>query len=155
MAGELDFLVLPKEFGLDPVDYQYFHQLLHNRTIVLNSDISENIVENVYLPLKEFENDANTSPVTLILNSPGGSVSDGFFLADYIRLYAKPLNIQVLGYAASMAAVVLAGGGKNPNVTRYCYPSTYALIHDGYVALSASESKTADDIMEFNKKVDK
>lgn len=155
MAGDLDFLVVPKEFGLDPVDYQYFHQLLHNRTIVLNSDIGENVVENVYLPLRDFEYDSDTKPVTLILNSPGGSVSDGFFLADYIKLYSKPLDIYVLGYAASMAAVILAGGGKNPNVTRYCYPNTYGLIHDGYVALSASESKTADDIMEFNKRVDK
>ena len=64
------------------------------------------------------------------------------------------MNIIVPGYAASMAAVILAGGGKNENVTRYCFPSTYALIHDGYVALSASEAKTANDIMAFNNKVD-
>jgi ATP-dependent protease ClpP protease subunit len=44
--------------------------------------------------------------------------------------------------------------GKNPNITRYCYPSTYGLIHDGYVALSASETKTAADIMAFNERVD-
>ena len=66
----------------------------------------------------------------------------------------KKLNIIVTGYAASMAAVILCGGGNNPNITRYCYPSTYGLIHDGYVALSASESKTASDIMAFNEKVD-
>ena len=88
------------------------------------------------------------------MNSSGGSVSDGFFLAHYISQYSKPLNIIVPGYATSMAAVILAGGGKNSNVTRYCYPSTYGLIHDGYVALSASEAKTANDIMAFNNKVD-
>lgn len=151
---ELDFLAIPEKFGLDPVDYQYFHQLFHNRTIIFNQEVEETIIESIYLPLRDFENDDITKPVTLILNSPGGSVSDGFFLAHYLSQYKKPLNIIVTGYAASMAAVILAGGGKNPNVTRVCYPSTYALIHDGYVAIPPSESKTAGDVMAFNEKVD-
>ena len=141
-------------YGLDPVTYQYFHQLLERRTIILNYDVSDDIVERVFLPLKEFEEDDSTEPVTLILNSSGGSVSDGFFLAHYISQYSKPLNIMVPGYACSMAAVILAGGGKNENVIRSCFPCSYALIHDGYVALTAQESKTAADIMNFNDKID-
>ena len=141
-------------YGLDPVTYQYFHQLLERRTVLLNYDVSDDIVERVYLPLKEFEDDNSNEPVTLILNSSGGSVSDGFFLAHYISQYSKPLNILVPGYACSMAAVILAGGGKNENVIRSCFPCSYALIHDGYVALAASESKTAADIMAFNDKID-
>ena len=141
-------------YGLDPVTYQYFHQLLERRTVLLNYDVSDDIVERVYLPLKEFEDDNSNEPVTLILNSSGGSVSDGFFLAHYISQYSKPLNILVPGYACSMAAVILAGGGKNENIIRSCFPCSYALIHDGYVALAASESKTAADIMAFNDKID-
>jgi len=98
--------------------------------------------------------DDSSDPVTLILNSMGGTVSDGFFLAHYIANYKKKLNIIVTGCAASMAAVILCGGGKNKNVTRYCYPSSYALIHDGYITLKASEAKTASDIMDFNNQVD-
>ena len=142
------------KFEFSPTVYQYFHQLMDKRTILLNSAVDESIVESVYLPLKEFEEDDSMEPVTLILNSIGGSVSDGFFLAHYISQYAKPLNIVVPGYAASMAAIILAGGGKNENVIRSCYPSTYGLIHDGYVAIQASEARTADDIMDFNKKKD-
>ena len=141
--------------GPDPILYQYFHQLLDKRTVIFNREVNEDVIEMVYLPLKEFEDDESDEPVTLLLNSPGGSVSDGFFLAHYISQYKKKLNILVTGYAASMAAVILCGGGKNPNVTRSCYPSTYGLIHDGYVALAASESKTASDIMAFNESVDK
>ena len=151
---ELNFLDIFKETGLDITSYQYWHQLLHNRTVIFNSEIDEDIVERIYLPLRDFENDNSNEPVTLILNSPGGSVSDGFFLANYLTQYKKPLHIYVLGYAASMAAVILAAGGKNPNITRYCYPATYALFHDGYVALSTSEAKTASDIMMFNDKID-
>lgn len=56
--------------------------------------------------------------------------------------------------AASMAAIILAGGGKNENVIRYGFPASYVLLHDGYIALESSEARTADDIMEFNKGVD-
>ena len=112
---DLDFEVVadPELFSFDAVKYQYFHQLLNNRTVVFNGDVTESIVENVYLPLRDFEQDDSTSPVTLILNSSGGSVSDSFFLAFYIANYKKELNIIVPGYAASMATVILAGGGKN------------------------------------------
>lgn len=152
---DLEFLTLPEQVGFDPITYQYFNQLLNNRTVVFNKEVEEDIVETVYLPLRDFEADDSTAPVTLILNSCGGSVSDGFFLAHYLSHYSKPLTILVPGYAASMAAVILAGGGKNANITRKCYPSTYALIHDGYVALTASEARTADDIMDFNRAKDK
>ena len=141
-------------YGFDPATYQYFNQLLNHRTIIFNCDVQEDIVEKVYIPLRDFENDDSMEPVTIIMNSSGGSVSDGFFLAQYISQYSKPLNIIVPGYACSMAAVILAGGGKNENVIRSCFPCSYALIHDGYVALAASETKTANDIMAFNDNVD-
>ena len=143
-----------EKFGFDPITYQYFHQLLDKRTIILNEFVSDATVEKIYLPMKEFEEDSSTDPVTLILNSCGGSVSNGFYLAQYISMYSKPLNIIVPGMAASMAAIILAGGGKNENVIRYGFPATYVLLHDGYIALESSEARTADDIMEFNKGVD-
>lgn len=142
-------------YGFDPAAYQYFNQLINHRTILFNCDVQDDIIEKVYIPLREFEQDSSTEPVTIIMNSSGGSVSDGFFLAHYISQYSKPLNIIVPGYACSMAAVILAGGGKNENVIRSCFPCSYALIHDGYVALAAQETKTANDIMAFNDNVDK
>ena len=154
MSG-FDFLAIPEKYSsVDAIEYQYFHQMLDNRTIIFNSEISEDIVETLYLPLRDFENDDSDEPITIILNSVGGSVSDGFFLANFLASYKKKINLIVAGYAASMAAVIISAGGKNDNITRYCYPSTYVLIHDGYVALSASEAKTANDIMAFNNLVD-
>ena len=140
---------------INPTRYQYYHQLLHNRTIVFNDSIDSDIVEKVYLPLKDFENDDSDEPITLILNSMGGSVADGFFLANYIAKYKKKLIILITGYAASMAILFLCAGGKNPNVIRKCFPSTYGLIHDGYLTLGSNESKTAADYMEFNNRIDK
>ncbi len=143
-----------EKYGFNPMTYQYFHQLLDNRTIILNDYVCDETVEKVYLPLREFEMDSSTEPVTLILNSAGGSVTNGLYLAQYISMYSKPLNIIVPGMAASMAGIILAGGGKNENVIRYGFPASYVLLHDGYVVLEASEARTADDIMDFNRSVD-
>ena len=115
---------------------------------MFNCDVQDDIIEKIYIPLRDFEADDSNEPVTIIMNSSGGSVSDGFFLAHYISQYSKPLNIIV-------PAVILAGGGKNENVIRSCFPCSYALIHDGYVALAAQETKTANDIMAFNDSIDK
>jgi len=46
--------------------------------------VQDDIVEKVYIPLRDFELDNSNEPVTLIMNSSGGSVSDGFFFAHYI-----------------------------------------------------------------------
>ena len=154
---DLDFLSFVDDTacgGIDPVVFQYYNQLINHRTIILNDEIGKQLIEMVYIPLKEFEEDSSTAPITLILNSLGGSVFDSFLLAHYLTTYKKKLNIIVTGYAASMATVILCAGGKNSNITRYCYPSTYGLIHDGFIELHTSESKTASDIMAFNDKVD-
>ena len=149
-----ELLALLQPNDLNPITYQYYHQLLEKRTILLNQEITDSIIEMVYLPLKDFEEDDSNEPITIILNSVGGSVSNGFFLAHYLKNFKKKIDIIVTGYAASMAAVILCAGGKNPNITRYCYPSSYGLIHDGYITLSTNESKTASDIMAFNDQVD-
>jgi ATP-dependent Clp protease protease subunit len=115
--------------------------------------VDERIVERVAIPLLDFEKDNSNDPVTLILATVGGSVSDGFILCNIIDNYTKPLNIIVLGYAASMGTIMLAAGSKNPNVTRKCYPFTYSLLHAGSTAFSG-ESLTVQDTLEFNKRVD-
>lgn len=149
-----DFLpFLEKISNFTPADYQYFHQLFHNRTIVLNEEICEDILEAVILPLKDFENDDSTKPVTLILNTPGGSVADGLVLCNIIDNYKKPLNIIVPSYSCSMGTIILCSGNKNPNVTKVAYPFTFALFHSGQTYVGG-ESTSVDDTIDFNRGVD-
>lgn len=150
MQNSLDFLSFPIEVSeLDPVSYQYFNNLLNHRTIVWNCEIDDSFIEKVYLPLRNFEKDNSDKPVTLIINSIGGEVANGLFFANYLTTYSKPLRIIVCGYAASMAAIVLAAGGKNDKITRWCYPSSYAMIHDGQVEIPLMEAKSVSDILAF------
>lgn len=140
--------------SIDPASYQYFTQLLNNRTIIFNQEVDERIFERVVMPLLDFEKDGSNDPVTLILATVGGSLSDGFILCNIIDQYRKPLNVIVLGYAASMGTIILAAGANNPNVTRKCYPYSYALLHAGSTAFSG-ESLSVEDAMDFNKRIDK
>lgn len=139
--------------SIDPATYQYFDKLFNQRTIIFNQEVDERIVERVAIPLLDFQQDSSNDPVTLIFATVGGSISDGFVLCNIIDQYTKPLNIIVLGYAASMGTIMLAAGANNPNVTRKCYPFTYALLHAGSTAFSG-EALSVQDTLEFNKRVD-
>lgn len=148
-----DLVSLIDTQSIDPAAFQYFQKLLNDRTIIFNQEVDERIVERVAIPLLDFEKDNSNDPVTLILATVGGSVSDGFVLCNIIDTYTKPLNIIVLGYAASMGTIMLAAGAHNPNVKRKCYPFTYSLLHAGSTAFSG-ESLSVQDTLEFNKRVD-
>lgn len=152
--NDLEFLGFAEATSsLDPIMYQYFNNLLNRRTIVLNSEIDENILETVVLPLKEFENDDITKPVTLILNTPGGSVADGLMLCNVIDNYKKPLEIIVPSYSCSMGTIILCSGNKNSNVIKKAYPFSFALFHSGQTYVGG-ESTSVEDVMNFNKGVD-
>lgn len=148
-----DLTALLDTSSIDPATYQYFNKLENERTIIFNQEVDDRIVERVAIPLMDFEKDSSQDPVTLIFATVGGSISDGFVLCNIIDQYKKPLNIIVLGYAASMGTIMLAAGAKNPNVTRKCYPFSYALLHAGSTAFSG-ETLSVEDTMEFNKKID-
>ena len=153
--SDLEFLGFAESTStLDPIMYQYFNNLLNRRTIVLNSEIDENILETVVLPLKEFETDNIASPVTLILNTPGGSVADGLMICNVIDNYKKPLEIIVPSYSCSMGTIILSSGNKNPNVTKKAYPFSFALFHSGQTYVGG-ESSTVDDIVDFNRSIDR
>ena len=152
--SDLEFLGFANDVStLDPIMYQYFNQLLRKRTIILNAEIDESILETVVLPLKDFEEQESDKPVTLILNTPGGSVADGLMLCNVIDNYRIPLEIIVPSYACSMGTIILCSGNKNPNVTKKAYPFSFALFHSGQTYVGG-ESTSVEDVMNFNKGVD-
>ena len=152
--SDLEFLGFANDVStLDPIMYQYFNQLLRKRTIILNAEIDESILETVVLPLKDFEEQKSDKPVTLILNTPGGSVADGLMLCNVIDNYKIPLEIIVPSYACSMGTIILCSGNKNPNVTKKAYPFSFALFHSGQTYVGG-ESTSVEDVMNFNKGVD-
>ena len=92
------------------------------------------------------------NPVDIYINSPGGSVNAGLVIYDLIQSLKGKLvmNIYCIGMAASMAAVILAGGPKG---SRYILPHSKCMIHEPLIAggmggSATSIKKTAESILE-------
>lgn len=128
-----------------------YKDLLNKRILVINDIIDQDIMERIVLPLIMMDNDGSGKKITIYLNTNGGSVYDGLCLCNIIENLKTPTDIIVLGYAYSMGSIILISGKNNPNVTRYCYPFSTALIHGGsnYVSGTSSQVK---DYFKFNEK---
>lgn len=95
------------------------------------------------------------SPVDIFINSPGGRVDAGLMMYDIIRSYSREINIYCTGLAASMGAVLLAGGQKG---RRFILPHSKVMIHEPLIAggLGGSAStieKTARNILDIKKQI--
>lgn len=94
-------------------------------------------------------------PIDIYINSTGGSVNAGLVIYDTIQACSKKIDINMycIGMAASMAAVILAGGQKG---RRYILPHSKVMIHEPLISNSMGGSattikKTADFILETKK----
>lgn len=88
--------------------------------------------------------------VDIYINTPGGEVNAGLLIYDIIRSYQYPINMYCIGMAASMGAVLLAGGQKG---RRYILPHSKVMIHEPLIAggiggSATSIEKTAQNILE-------
>lgn len=135
------------------IDSEY-ERLLTERIILLNDVITENTIEKVVTPLLRMENDGSGEKITIYLNTNGGSVFDGLVLCNIIERLKTKTDIIVLGYAYSMGSLILMAGKNNPNVKRYCYPFSTALIHGGSSFISGTSSQVKD-YFKFNEKYEK
>ena len=89
-------------------------------------------------------------PADIYINSPGGEVNAGLLIYDIIRSYPCPIDIYCTGIAASMGAVLLAGGRKG---RRFILPHSRVMIHEPLIAGGIGGSattieKTAQSILE-------
>lgn len=91
--------------------------------------------------------------LSLFINSPGGSVSAGLAMLDAMKAYPYHISICCTGLAASMGAVLLAGGRKGH---RYIMPHSKVMIHEPLIAggvggSATSIQRTAESILETKK----
>ncbi|MDO5559571.1 MAG: ATP-dependent Clp protease proteolytic subunit [Oscillospiraceae bacterium] len=78
-------------------------------------------------------------PVDIYINSPGGEVYSGLLMYDIIQSYKFQINMYCTGTAASMAAVLLAGGQKG---RRFILPHSRVMIHEPLIAGGLGGSAT-------------
>jgi ATP-dependent Clp protease protease subunit len=106
--------------------YDIYSRLLKDNVIFLGSGINDEVSNLVIAQMLFLEAENPEKDITLYINSPGGSVSAGLAIYDTMQ-YVKPdVATYCLGQAASMAAVLLAGGAKGK---RAALPNARILIH--------------------------
>jgi ATP-dependent Clp protease protease subunit len=106
--------------------YDIYSRLLKDNVIFLGSQINDDIANLVIAQMLFLEAENPEKDITLYVNSPGGSITAGMAIYDTMQ-YVKPdVATYCIGQAASMAAVLLAGGAKGK---RAALPNARVLIH--------------------------
>ena len=106
--------------------YDIYSRLLRERIIFLGTPIDDNVANLVIAQLLFLEQDDSTKDISLYVNSPGGFITSGLAIYDTVQFIRPDVATYVIGQAASMAAVLVAGGTKGK---RYALPNSTLLIH--------------------------
>lgn len=123
--------------------------LLRQRRLMLNESVSSESFNELARKLWYLESQDSKAPITLIINSPGGSVDSGFAMWDQLKASTCPITTVVTGMAASMGSVLSLVGGKGK---RLAFPNARIMMHQplihGVVQGQASDLQiTAKEIL--------
>jgi len=106
--------------------YDIYSRLLKERVIFLVGPVEDYMANLVVAQLLFLESENPEKDIALYINSPGGSVSAGLSIYDTMQFIKPDISTICVGQAASMGAVLLAGGTKGK---RFCLPHSRVMIH--------------------------
>jgi ATP-dependent Clp protease protease subunit len=106
--------------------YDIYSRLLKERIIFIVGPMDDNVANLIVAQLLFCESENADKDVQLYINSPGGSVTAGLAVYDTMQFINCDVSTMCLGQAASMGALLLAGGAKGK---RYCLPNSRIMIH--------------------------
>jgi len=106
--------------------YDIYSRLLKERVVFLVGPVEDYVANVVVAQLLFLESENPDKDVHLYINSPGGSVSAGLAIYDTMQFIKPEISTMCVGQAASMGALLLAGGAKGK---RYCLPHSRIMIH--------------------------
>lgn len=106
--------------------YDIYSRLLKERVVFLVGPVEDNVANLVVAQLLFLESENPDKDIHLYINSPGGSVSAGLAIYDTMQFIKPDITTMCVGQAASMGALLLAGGTKGK---RYALPHSRIMIH--------------------------
>lgn len=135
--------------------YDIYSRLLKDRIIFIGSAITMEVANSVIAQLLFLESQDSDKDITLYINSPGGLVSAGLSMYDTMQFIKPDVSTICVGLAASMGAVLLAGGAKGK---RYALPNAEIMIHQimGGASGQATDIQiTAQQILHLKERLNK
>lgn len=106
--------------------YDVFSRLLKDRIIFLTGEITEVTADVVIAQMLFLESQDPDKDISLYINSPGGSVTDGMAIYDTMQFIKPDVSTICFGMAASMASILLMSGAKGK---RFALPHAEVMIH--------------------------
>jgi ATP-dependent Clp protease, protease subunit len=106
--------------------YDIFSRLLKERVVFLVGPVEDHMANLIVAQLLFLESENPDKDISLYINSPGGSVSAGLSIYDTMQFIKPEVSTLCVGMAASMGAVLLAGGAAGK---RYALPNSRIMIH--------------------------
>lgn len=101
-------------------------ELLETRTIIISQGIDAQLAKSIYSRLILLEKDDPDKPITVIINSQGGSADSGFGIYDMLKFIKPPVITLTAGLCASAAIVIFLSGEKGK---RFALPNARFLLH--------------------------
>ena len=135
--------------------YDIFSRLLKERIIFLGEEVNQTTASLIVAQMMFLEAEDPDKDIHFYINSPGGSVTDGFAIYDTMNYVKCDVATYCIGMAASMGAFLLAGGTKGK---RYALPNAEIMIHQpsGGVKGQATEIEiTAKQILRTKERLNR
>ena len=106
--------------------YDIYSRLLKERVIFAVGPVDDGMAILIVAQLLFLESENPDKDIALYINSPGGVVSSGLSIYDTMQFIRPDVSTICIGQAASMGALLLAGGAKGK---RFCLPHSRMMIH--------------------------
>ena len=117
--------------------YDIYSRLLKDHIIFIGDPITDYIANVIIAQLLFLEAEDPEKDISLYINSPGGSVTDGLAIYDTVQFIKPDVTTFCLGQAASMAAILLAAGTPGK---RFALPNSRIIIHQPLGGFSGQAS---------------
>lgn len=106
--------------------YDIYSRLLKERIVFIGTEIEDEMSNIIVAQLLFLQSEDHEKDINVYINSPGGSVSAGLAIYDTMQFLKCDVSTFCIGQAASMGAILLAGGAKGK---RHALPNARVMIH--------------------------
>ncbi len=133
--------------------YDIYSRLLKDRIVFIGTPIDDNVSNLIIAQLLFLQMEDADKDINVYINSPGGYVTSGLAVYDTMQFIKPDVNTYCLGQAASMGALLLAGGTKGK---RYALPNARIMIHQpwgGAEGAAADIGIQAKEILRLKQKI--
>ena len=118
--------------------YDIYSRLMQDRIVLLGGEVNDDSANLIVAQLLFLQAQDAKKPVSMYINSPGGSVTAGLAIYDTMQFISCPVHTYCIGQAASMGAVLLTAGAKGH---RFALPNARIMIHQPW---GGAEGKASD-----------